>query len=302
MSDSGSGGAGEVWDVRRLLRWSAEWLARRGIASPRLDGELLLADALGVERLALYLDPDRPLTPAELQAFKQRITRRAAREPVAYILGQREFWSRSFRVGPGVLVPRPETECLIEAILARVSDRQFPLSILDLGVGSGVLLLTLLQEFPRAHGTGIDCAPEALAYAQINAQRFDLLSRAHLLQGDLCKACGSDLLPASGFDLIVSNPPYIGQTEWSTLQPEVRDWEPATALVAAEEGQALYRQMFTHCLSLLRPSGWLVLEIGATQGAPVRQMAVDSGLQQVEVLEDYARHPRVVVGQALPRL
>ncbi|MBF0125062.1 MAG: peptide chain release factor N(5)-glutamine methyltransferase [Magnetococcales bacterium] len=291
-----NGRSPELWTIRRLLQWSSRWLAEKGIDSPRLDSEILLADALRVERLRLFLDPDRPLVAAELSAFKERIKRRAAREPVAYILGRREFWSLDFQVAAGVLVPRPETECLIETVLARFPDRSRARTLLDLGIGSGVLLLTLLYEWPQATGVGIDITDTAITYSQLNAHRLGLEQRAALLVGDLYQPL-SGLQPPPCFDLIVANPPYIRHDAWPTLQPEIRVWEPAIALLAGDDGLLFYRRIFAEAQHWLAPDGLIAVEIGSDQGASVVNIAHQAGWDDATLLQDYSHRDRVVTAR-----
>ncbi|MBF0159927.1 MAG: peptide chain release factor N(5)-glutamine methyltransferase [Magnetococcales bacterium] len=294
MADAATSPA--LWTIRRLLRWSSQWLSNKGVESPRLDSELLLADALQVERIRLFLDPDRPLVAAELQAFKERIKRRAAREPVAYILGKREFWSLTFQVGAGVLIPRPETETLIEAVLAHFPDRSAPWRLLDLGTGSGALLLTLLHEWPHALGVGIDIADTALACCRSNAIQFGLIERATLLAGDLYQPLQS-LTPRPCFDLIVANPPYVCPESWPTLQPEIRLWEPALALLASDKGLAFYHRIFSAAQQWSTPAGLVAVEIGSDQGDAVVNIARQNDYHSVTLLQDYSHQPRIVLAQ-----
>ncbi|MBF0178158.1 MAG: peptide chain release factor N(5)-glutamine methyltransferase [Magnetococcales bacterium] len=285
-----------TWTVRELLQWTAGWLAGRGVEAPRLDGELLLAEVLGVRRIDLFLDPDRPLVASELAAFKLLLKRRAAREPLAYILGHREFWTLDLHVTPGVLIPRPESECLVEAVLEHLPKRQSPLAILDVGVGSGAILFSLLTEYPLARGVGIDMAAAPLACARKNADRLVLSDRVEIRAGDLF----APLTSGERFDVIVANPPYIAAGEWAGLQPEVRDWEPRESLLGGDDGLAVYRRLVPAARHFLQPKGLLIVEIGMQQGEAVRQEMVQAGFEGVIVLEDYGHRPRVVGGVAPP--
>ncbi|MBF0426268.1 MAG: peptide chain release factor N(5)-glutamine methyltransferase [Magnetococcales bacterium] len=283
-----------TWNVRELLRWTAGWLAGHGVDAPRLDSELLLAEALGVRRIDLFLDPDRPLILSELAAFKRLIKRRAAREPLAYIVGHCAFWSLELAVGPGVLIPRPESERLVELVLERYPERQTPLTILDIGVGSGAILLSLLSTYPRARGVGIDIATAALTCARHNAERLALHERVRILEGDLCAPLTAD----DHFTVIVANPPYVDPAVLPTLQPEVRDWEPRLALLADQAGLAVHRRLIPAARRFLEPGGLLALEIGIEQGAAVADEMARHGLESVIILEDYSHRPRVVCGVA----
>lgn len=246
----------------------------------RFDAEVLLAHQLGIDRGALLLRSDRSIDP---QAFENLVARRALGEPVAYITGHREFWSLDFMVTPAVLIPRPDTETLIEAALA---EGVVPATILDLGTGSGALLLAALTEFPFATGLGIDASPAALAVARCNAERFGLADRATFKTGDW----GQGITTA--FDLILSNPPYVeGNAE---LAPDVRDHEPASALFAGPEGMDDYRRLVPQLPGLLAPRGVAIVEIGHTQADAVLALAAANGLTGT-VRRDLAGRDRCVV-------
>ncbi|MEO5378063.1 MAG: peptide chain release factor N(5)-glutamine methyltransferase [Magnetococcus sp. DMHC-6] len=289
-----------VWTIRRLRQWHTEWLGKQGIETPQLDGDLLLAKALGVTRLQLFLDPERPLTPQELSEFKQLLRRRALREPVALILQQRSFRHLEFKLRPGVLIPRPETEHLVEAVLERFPDHEAPLRILDVGVGSGAILLTLLTLYPQAVGTGIDISEVALSCTQENATIFGIESnRVHLLQGNLF----NNLPPppeTTPFHLIVANPPYIKRSEFNELALEILNWEPREALFGGEDGLDIYTRLIPQAVDYLVTEGFCAVEIGHTQSPAVEELFQKAGLQKVQTLQDYNRHPRVVLGWRPP--
>ncbi|MEO5366674.1 MAG: peptide chain release factor N(5)-glutamine methyltransferase [Magnetococcus sp. WYHC-3] len=289
------------WTVRSLLAWANPWLRERGIVdSPRLDAELLLAHALGVARLALFLDPDRPLVADELAAFKERIRRRAQREPVAYIVGRKAFYKAEFVVSPDVLIPRPETECLVEAALRHLHQRDAA-RVLDLCTGSGAVLLSLLGDRPADSGVGSDLSEAALAIARDNARRLGLSQRVTWVQGDLFAA----LAPAENgsgswsFDLILSNPPYVADAEMAQLAVEIRDHEPELALRGGRDGMDLYRRLVPEAVPYLAPGGALMVEIGAQQGRGVADLFTRAGLAPVAVLKDYAGLDRVVTGRVV---
>lgn len=257
--------------------------ARIGGETPRLDAEVLLAHLLGCSRGDLLLNPDRSIEP---QAYEKLIIRRVAGEPVAHITGQREFWSLDLKVTPDVLIPRPDTETLIEVALRLC--RQPPARILDLGTGSGALLLAALSEWPAATGLGIDASAAALAVAAENAQRTGLASRALFQHGNW----GEGL--HERFDLILSNPPYIAETE--ALSSEVRAHEPASALFAGADGLDDYRRILPQLPGLLAPGGLAVLEIGHTQGPALLTMAQAQGLD-ASLHQDLAGRDRCVALQ-----
>lgn len=252
-------------DVRAALREAARRL--EGVSdSPRLDAELLMAHALGIERPDLLLDPSRYGVPA---GFAALIERRAAHEPVAYIVGYRDFWTIRVAVGPGVLIPRPDSETLIEAALAHVDDREAPLHILDLGTGPGTLMLALLSELPEAAGLGVDVSAEALAFARRNADELQMQDRAIFREGDWANGLDGQ------FDLILCNPPYIADSE--ALMPDVVDHEPAGALFAGADGLDDYRRIIPDLPRLIAPDGVAILEIGHRQRISVSDLAEAAG-------------------------
>ena len=237
--------------------------------TPRLDAELLMAHALGIERSALLLDPARHEVP---DLYAHLVARRMAHEPIAYILGFRDFWTLRIEVGPGVLIPRPDSETLVEACLdcARYErGAGWPSRVLDLGTGPGTLLLAVLSEFPEATGLGVDASEFALAYARDNAEELGMADRTGFQSGDW--GDGID----GPFDLILCNPPYIADSE--ILMPDVADHEPAGALFAGADGLDDYRRIIPDLPRLLAPGGLAVLEIGATQHISVRKLAEAAG-------------------------
>ena len=273
-------------------------MQQRGIDTPRLDSDLLLADALGMERLGLFLDPNRPVVGEELALFKRHVQRRARREPVALILGRRSFWQHEFMVTSDVLVPRPETELLIEAVLDAFPPEQqtVPLEILEIGVGSGAVLCTLLLAYPDAVGVGVDLSSAALAVAEHNARQLGCLARVTLLPGDLAQPLRTPLHATKRFQVIVANLPYIATDELARLDPEVSVWEPRCALDGGHDGLTLLRRLPGEVIPFLAEGGLLALEIGATQGDAVAGFLTAAGLRDVALRLDYGRRPRVVVG------
>ncbi len=278
----------ENWTVLRLLRWTADYFAARGIDAPRLDAELLLAETLGLNRVGLYLNFERPLQAEELAAYREQVRRRAAREPLAYILGRSEFWSRPLKVTPAVLIPRPDTELLVELALQRLPEGS---RVLDVGTGSGALAIALTAERPDLRVSAIDISPEALAIAAENAAANGVGERVECLAGDLNR------LPAGPWELMVSNPPYIPAGELATLMPEVRDYEPHLALDGGADGLDAYRSLAGQAGALLAPGGWLLVEVGAGQAPAVRELFAAAGLQELLVACDLAGIERVVGGR-----
>jgi release factor glutamine methyltransferase len=275
--------------LRERMAEFAARLAAAGIENARSEAWLLLTAATGAERAALLAGAVPTLSTAQAAALEAMMRRRETREPIAYILGAKEFWSLSLEVDPTVLIPRPETETVVEAALDQIGDRTAALRILDLGTGSGCLLLALLSELPSATGLGVDASPAALSMAKRNAERLGLAAQAAFRQG----RWGEGL--RERFDLIVSNPPYVTQAEWDRLQPEIRCFEPKAALVAGAEGLAAYRELAPDCARLLAPNGALVLEIGFGQADAVSAILAARGLEVFERRRDLAGIERCVV-------
>jgi release factor glutamine methyltransferase len=272
--------------VAALVDQVAAVLREAGIEEPRAEARLIVAHATGLDRTRQLSDAGRLVEPGPALALASR---RAAREPMAYLLGHREFWGLDFAVGPGVLVPRPETETVIEAVLAELPDREAPLCVLDLGTGSGCLLLTLLTLYPAAVGVGIDRSGEALAWAARNRRALGLDGRSLLVQGDWLAAVRGP------FDLVVANPPYIAPTE--PRDPETAH-EPEAALLAGADGLLAYRAIDGPALAALRPGGRIVLEIGAGQAEAVTSILAGAGFTGITCRHDLAGLPRAVVAQA----
>jgi release factor glutamine methyltransferase len=273
-------------------------LRAQSIDTARLDAEVLLGSVLSVERTELLSRLALPLSPLQSDQFRQLIQRRAGREPLAYITGVREFWSLEFRVTPDVLIPRPETELLVETVLRLLShaSRLTPHAsqrLLDLGTGSGCLAVALAKELPHAELWAVDISPDALVVARENARRHGVAGQIHFLQGDLFAPLGAGLEP---FDVIVSNPPYIARSELTTLQPEVRQWEPRQALDGGADGLDFHGRLVNESPAYLRSGGWLALELGAGQFPAVcRLLQARRRFTINPSVRDYAGHERVVV-------
>ncbi len=276
----------EPWTTLKLLNWTQGYFAQKGVDSPRLTAEVLLAHALRCDRIRLYLDFDKPLGEAELAAYRELVRRRAEREPTAYLLGEKEFYGRRFRVDARVLVPRPETELVLEAALAALPPDG---RALDLCTGSGALGVTLGLERPGSQVVATDLSAEAIAVASDNAAR---LGAANLtfLAGDLY----DPVAPGERFDVIVSNPPYVPRGELDTLPPEVRR-EPRLALDGGEDGLAISRRIVAGAPIRLRPGGKLVLEMHESQLDALPAMCLECGFARAEARRDLAGLPRLVV-------
>jgi release factor glutamine methyltransferase len=278
----------ELWTVVKLLEWTSGYFRDKEIDSPRLDAELLLADLLGIGRVDLYLQFDRPLDTKELADFRRRVERRASREPVQYILGEAEFWSLPLKITPQVLVPRADTEVLVEEALKRLEPSG---RALDVGTGSGAIAVALASEREEAIVEAIDICDEALSVARENVLRHGLEERLRLKREDLRAISGSN------YDLIVSNPPYIPESDLDDLMPEVRDFEPRGALAGGADGLDCYRALAGQAPGLLADGGWLLVEVGCGQAEAVRELFAGAGLGQLFIRDDYAGTPRVVGGR-----
>ena len=281
-----------LWTIESLLRWAMDDFRTRGIENPRLDAEVLLARALGTTRIQLIVDAKRPLSPEELGRMREMVRRRRAREPVAYIVGEREFYGRTFRVDRRVLVPRPDTETLVDVALTRTRALSMSMRALDLCTGSGCVAITLGRERPTSSVIGGDVSADALAVARDNALRLGAYNVAWR-QGDLFDAVP---LPAR-FDLVTANPPYIAVGDFASLQADVRDHEPRLALDGGDDGLSLVRRVVDGAPArLAAPGGVLAVEVGAGQAPAVAELFERAGFSGVEVRRDYARIERVVSG------
>ena len=274
------GSAGQALEAAR---------ARLAAASknPRRDAEVLLARVLGWDQAALLAHPERILSPAELAKYESFLTRRAASEPIQYITGEQEFFGLLFEVSPDVLIPRPETEHLVEAVLERVV-REAKVRIVDVGTGSGAVAVALAHALPRAQVTAVDLSPAALEVARRNAQRHGLSQRMTFLQSDLLAA-----IDGAEFDVVVSNPPYVAEGE--VLEPQVSNYEPHSALYAGPTGLEIYERLIPQAGRVLRPQGWLMLEVGYGQQPAVEGLL--RGWNAVSFVRDLRGIPRVVQAQ-----
>jgi release factor glutamine methyltransferase len=280
------------------LRRATEFLVARGAATARLDAEVLLASVLATDRIGVYLRFDQPLAPHEVDAYRELVRRRAAGEPVAYLTGSREFWSIPLTVTRDVLIPRPETELLVERALAVVAvggtdSPPTPRHILDLGTGSGALAIALARELPHALVTAVDVSPAAAAVAAANTSRAGVADRVTVVVGSWTAA----LDPAARFEMIVANPPYVPSADLAALSPDVRA-EPMLALDGGDDGLAAYRALVPGAVAHLAPGGWLLVEVGAGQAEAVAAIFAAAGLQGVGWHADLAGVSRVVAASA----
>jgi release factor glutamine methyltransferase len=287
-----------VWTILALIRWADERFKKEGLETPRLDAEVLLAETLGVNRVGLYTHYDQPLQPDELARFKKLILRRLKREPVAYILGKREFWSLSFKVTPSVLIPRPETEILVaEALktLAQLDGKE--ISILEIGTGSGAISVALARELPAARVVATDLSAKALALAEENALQHTVRAQIQFLQGDLFQP----LPKGSDFSLVITNPPYVPRGDFPSLMPEVRDFEPRMALDGGVDGLDFFRRALPRVGEFLNSGGWFLAEMGEGQDQKILKMAEKSpDLDSFESVKDLAGIRRVFKARKKP--
>jgi release factor glutamine methyltransferase len=280
----------EEWTVRRILDWTTAHFKQHGSETPRLDAEILLAHARACRRIELYTRFDEPLTDARRAVMRDLAKRRAKSEPVAYLVGHREFFSLEFRVTPDVLIPRPDTETLVVELIDAAKPLESP-RILDIGTGSGCIAVAAAVNVPKAQITATDLSEAALAIARENAQTHAVADRIHFLQGDLFGP-----LPAGEqFEVIASNPPYIADHERETLQNDVRRYEPHAALFAGQSGTEILDRIIDGAASRLTPRGTLLLEISPEQADAVRARLEAAGsYTDVRVLKDAAGLLRVV--------
>jgi release factor glutamine methyltransferase len=289
--------SGQVWTIQSVLAWSKGYLEKHGVDSPKLTAELLLSHALACTRMHLYLHLEQPLEGEELAAYRELLKRRAKREPTQYILGTQGFWSLDLLVDPRVLIPRPETECLVEECVRLFKEGVVPLQgpFLDVCTGSGALACALASEFRDAEVDATDVSPDALEVARANVERCEeassiSASQITLFEGDLFAS-----LPAREYAVIVSNPPYIRSADMAGLQDEVRDFEPSLALDGGEDGLDLVREILDQAPSFLTEQGVLLIEIGSDQGeAALAEAQRRDAYASARILRDYSRLDRVL--------
>lgn len=283
----------EPWTIGRLLMWTVEYLKNHGAENPRLDAEVLLAQARGCQRIDLYAAYGEEASDDLRAMFRDYVARRAKGTPVAYIVGHKEFYSLDFEVTPDVLIPRPETESLVVALLdhAKHKGNDSPLTIADVGTGSGIIAICTATFLPSASVTAIDLSPAALSVARINAERHNIADRITFVESDLFAA----VPPDAQFDIVASNPPYVSTAEMAELPTDVRDHEPHLALAAGERGTAVIEPLITQAAERLKPNGVLLIEIGPMIAVAVEQLIQASGyFDALPTIRDAAGHARVI--------
>ena len=291
-----SGSSPESWTVRRLLEWTTPFFTRKDVDSPRLSAELLLAHVLEVPRIKLYTDYERPLTDKELAAYRNLVQRAAEQEPIAYLTGRAHFFNLEFDVTRDVLIPRPDTETLVENVLQTVRHQpglEAP-RILDICTGSGCIAAALAHRLKSAIVVATDISEAAVNIAQKNLERLGLADRVQVEQGDLFEPL-SRMVDVQPFDLVVSNPPYIPTGEIEKLDRSVKDYEPVAALDGGLDGLVVFRRIVQEAPDRLKPGGRIFLEIQFDQGKPARQIVEENPhYRDPRVLKDHAGHDRVV--------
>ncbi|MBN2062572.1 MAG: peptide chain release factor N(5)-glutamine methyltransferase [Deltaproteobacteria bacterium] len=287
------------WNIKNILEVTSEYLKKKAINNPRLSAELLLAHLLKKSRVALYLSFDQPLNEAEINEYRSLVMRCVAREPIQYITGKQEFWSMEFDVDKRVLIPRPESELLVEQVIALCGktgsfEEQSP-RILDMGTGSGAIAISIAQEIKNARIWASDISNSALDVAIGNAKKHGMIDRIRFLQGDLFQPF-RDL--SQKFDIIISNPPYIPSEDYPSLQPEVRDYEPRLALDGNEKGMFFIREIITQGQEFLDHAGWLLIEMDPEQ-TPMAFETIEGtgGYREKKRIKDYSRRYRIVLAK-----
>jgi release factor glutamine methyltransferase len=284
-----------VWTTRRLISWTGDYFARHGFEHPRLAAEMLLADVLETDRLKLYTDPDRPASPLERAAYRERVQRAARGEPVDYLIGHGPFFSLLFEVTPDVMIPRPSTETLVEHVLQharRTPGFHRPL-VADIGTGSGAIAVSIAKHLSEARVLATDVSRAALRVARANARRHGVEQRVEWREGALLAP-----LQAQRPHYIVANPPYIGDAAWARLPTHIRAYEPSGALYGGPDGMDILRPLIRDAPAYLPEGGQLVLEIGDEQNSAVRRAAeATEALGRIQVLADHEGLPRVLVAE-----
>jgi release factor glutamine methyltransferase len=281
----------KTWTIGSLIKWATDDFRARGIDSPRLDAELLVAHALGIDRTRVIIDAARPLDPAELATLRELVKRRRSHEPVAYLRGMREFYGLPFRVDRRVLIPRPDTEALVDVALARSSHVSLSMRLLDLCTGSGCVAITIARQRPTAKVLATDVSADALAVARENALRLGTYNVA-FLESDLFEKVPKE----HRFDVITANPPYIPTAEIAGLSPDIRDFEPRQALDGGADGLQFIRRIVAEAPAFLDRDGVLAMEIGAGEAAVTRALFEEHGYRDIRIDLDYGKIERVASG------
>ncbi len=287
----------ETWTIAKLLKWTQDYFAQNDIPSPRLDAEVLLAHAAGLKRIELYTNFDSIVDDEQRAKFRGFVRERVERKPTAYIVGEREFMSMAFRVTPDVLIPRPETEFIVEGTLARIANKNAEMLIADIGTGSGCIAISLAARLPRTRFVAVDISQAALAIARENAERHGVADRIEFIAGNMLEP-----LAAGGYagkvDFLVSNPPYISEREWPEVMPDVRLHEPKGALLAEGDAMKFYRVLASNANKVLHDGGWAMVEAGAGRTEEISAIFAEKlSASDIQTIKDYQGVGRVVAAQ-----
>ncbi len=284
----------KIWTLLDLVTWGTTYLTEKGFNDPRLNIELLLSHVLHLQRIQLYTNFDRPLSENELGMFKELLKRRLSHEPLQYILGETEFMGLKFAVDPRVLIPRPDTEILVETVINKIKKSFSPtddVRVLDIGTGSGCIAISLAKLLPNTTVTAIDISSEAIDLASVNAEKNGLFDKIYFLKKNFLTDHSGD----EKFHCIVSNPPYISNGEYDLLPSEVKKFEPRMALADGEDGLTLFKKIATYASQWLVDGGFVAVEHAFDQSESVRQILQHAGLRNVTAIKDYGGHFRCVV-------
>ena len=294
MSQANSSDAdGQIWNIGRLINWTSQYLTESGSDSARLDTEVLLSEVLGCERIMLYTRFEEDPGDNVRAKFRELVKQRAAGCPVAYLVGHKEFFSLKFKVTTDTLIPRPDTEDIVQNVLDLTKGNLVePNAIADIGTGSGILAVTLARERPQVQFVASDISDAALTIARDNAAFHAVADRIEFRCGDLCTP-----LENQAFDVIVSNPPYVSEAEFEQCDRTVKEFEPRQALVAGPTGLEIYQRLVPEAKDRLHPNGWLVLETSPMLAESLKQLLAEQGYRNVDIKPDHSGNPRVVIGQ-----
>jgi release factor glutamine methyltransferase len=290
----------ETWTIQKLLNWVTGYLTEKGIDSPRLSAELLLSHVLQLKRIELYTQYDKPVGMEELDKLRELVRRAGQHEPVAYLVGKTEFYSMELNVTPACMIPRPETELLVQRAIEFLRTRNGTQLVCDLCTGSGCIAAAIANNYPNVRIIATDICDDALAVAAMNIQKYQLQDKIKLLSGDLFEPIIPQL-DAGQFDLIVCNPPYISSVEYEKLDKNVRDYEPRLALFAGEDGLDIYRRIIEKVDTFLKPDAALMLEIGYAQGQAMKEMLERSGIfANIKIEKHFQNNDRIVTAIKTP--
>lgn len=287
----------EIWTIKKLLDWVSGYFAEKGVDSPRLSGELLLCHVLGLERIQLYTLFDRAVDPPQLAQLRALVKRAGEHEPIAYLVGRCEFYSLPLKITSDCLIPRPETEGLVEKAIMFLRQREGAQQVLDLCTGSGCIAAAVAKNVKEVEVVATDISDAALKVAAENMEKLKLTEKVRLLCGDLFDPI-IEGLGAARFDLIVSNPPYVSEPEYAALDKNVKDYEPADALLAGADGLDVYKRIVEKVDDFLKPDGALMMEIGYAQGPAIRELLEASGaFKTITIEKDFANNDRIAIAK-----